>query len=121
MFDRGLSAGVGWWQMNVVKISGLLVVGLLVGCASKMELIPEVTPAMSAKYEVEEVTLARGRGIYMAHCATCHERLTPGKLDPEYWREITPHMALNAKLNDREEKELLQYVMVAHAEVHGLE
>jgi len=76
---------------------------------------------MAAKYEVKEVTLARGRGIYMAHCATCHERIAPGKIDPEYWREITPHMALNAKLSGKEEKELLHYVMAAHAEVHGLE
>ena len=104
-----------------LMMTGFAAGGLFSGCAKSIEGIPEVTPAMAAKYEVAEVTLARGRGIYMAHCATCHERIAPGKIDPEYWREITPHMAMNAKLTDREEKELLQYVMVAHAEVHGLE
>jgi hypothetical protein len=41
-------------------------------------------------------------------------------VDPEFWRGVTPHMAVKAKLSDSEEKQLLQYLMVAHAEVHGL-
>ena len=100
---------------------GLAVSGLFFGCARSYQGIPEVTSEMAEHYEVEEVTLARGRGIYMAHCSACHDRVEPGKIDPEYWRQITPHMAVNARLTDQEEKELLQYVMVAHAEVHGLE
>lgn len=75
---------------------------------------------MAKDYEVEEATLARGRGIYMAHCANCHERVHPGEIDPEFWRGVTHHMAVKSKLTLVEEKQLLQYVMAAHGEVHGL-
>lgn len=76
---------------------------------------------MAMAYGVDQATLARGRGIYMAHCAQCHERVAPGEIDPEFWRGITPHMAVKAKLTEAEEKQLLHYVMVAHAEVHGFD
>lgn len=93
----------------------------LAGCGTNRSGIPEATAEMARKYEVSQVELARGRGIYMAHCNQCHDRVEPGKIDPEFWREVTPHMAARSKLTDREEEELLQYVMAAHAEVHGLE
>ncbi|MDB4537353.1 hypothetical protein N9230_01930 [Akkermansiaceae bacterium] len=100
----------------VAFVSGVF----LSACAYHDDGIPEVTPEMAAEYEVPEKTLALGRGIYMAHCAQCHERVTPGAVDPEFWRGVTPHMAVKAKLSDSEEKQLLQYLMVAHAEVHGI-
>ena len=100
----------------VTLVSGVF----LTACSYQDDGIPEVTAEMAKEYEVPEATLARGRGIYMAHCAECHERVEPGKVDPEFWRGVTPHMAVKAKLSDEEEKQLLQYLMVAHAEVHGL-
>ncbi|MEJ6830947.1 MAG: hypothetical protein QNK61_12210 [Akkermansiaceae bacterium] len=75
---------------------------------------------MASDYGERQSTLARGRGIYMAHCAQCHERILPGEIDPEFWRGVTPHMAIKAKLTDEEEDQLLGYLMVAYAEVHGL-
>ncbi|MGC6467280.1 MAG: hypothetical protein ACON38_15935 [Akkermansiaceae bacterium] len=109
--------------MKGILVSASILGGALLfsGCGSSESEIPEATAEMAKKYEVSQVELARGRGLYMAHCEQCHERVEPGKIDPEFWREITPHMALNARLNDKEEQELLQYVMAAHAEVHGLE
>lgn len=102
-------------------ISGLAGGLALTGCVPSYMGIPEVTPKMAKAYGVDEATLARGRGIYMAHCASCHERVHPGQIDPEFWRGITPHMAVKAKLNQSEEKQLLHYLMVAHAEVHGFD
>lgn len=90
------------------------------GCASKQNAIPEVTPQMASDYGERQSTLARVRGIYMAHCAQCHERIFPGEIVPEFWRGVTPHMAIKAKLTDEEEDQLLGYLMVAYAEVHGL-
>jgi mono/diheme cytochrome c family protein len=93
----------------------------LMGCAPSFKGIPEVTPKMARAYGVDQATLARGRGIYMAHCSSCHERVHPGELDPEFWRGITPHMAVKAKISEEEQQQLLHYLMVAHAEVHGLD
>ena len=99
---------------------GFGVTGLFLSCAKSLRGIPEVTPKMAMEYGVEEADLARGRGIYMAHCAACHERVHPGEIDPEFWRGVTPHMATKAKLSDLEETQLLHYMMAAHAEVHDL-
>ncbi len=99
---------------------GMLLAVFFYGCASSNQDIPEVTAKMATQSGVDQVTLARGRGLYMAHCATCHERVKPGEIDPEFWRSVTHHMAVKAKLSATEEKQVLQYVMVAHAELHGL-
>lgn len=95
--------------------------GLLAGCSNSMKGIPDVNPEMATAYGVDERTLARGRGIYMAYCAQCHERVEPGEIDPEFWRGITPHMAVKAKITKEEEQQLIHYLMVAHATVHGLD
>ena len=102
------------------SLLGLFAFGLILGCSKSNKGIPEVTPKMAMEYGVDEATLARGRGIYMAHCSQCHERVHPGEIDPEFWRGVTEHMAIKAKLTDEEEQQLLHYVMVAHATVHGL-
>lgn len=100
---------------------GFSVSGFFLSCAKSFKGIPEVTSKMAMEYGVEEADLARGRGIYMAHCATCHERVHPGEIDPEFWRGVTHHMSIKAKLKKEEEEQLLHYVMAAHAEVHGLD
>jgi hypothetical protein len=45
----------------------------------------------------------------------------PGEIDPEFWRGVISHMAVEAKLMKLEQQQLLHDLMVAHAEVHGLE
>ena len=99
---------------------GLAASGFFLSCAKSFKGIPEVTPKMAMEYGVEESVLAQGRGSYMTHCASCHERVHPGEIDPEFWRGVTPHMAAKAKLSKSEEAQLLHYMMAAHAEVHGL-
>ena len=97
----------------------MVLVALAAGCGGATEPIPEATPAMAEALGVETAQLVRGRALYMKHCAGCHDRVTPGAMEPEYWRGIMPHMAEHAKLDPESEKELLLYVMAAHGTVHG--
>lgn len=82
--------------------------------------LPEVTAKMASDYGEPIEDLRQGKQLYLIHCATCHPRVQPGEIDPEFWREVTPHMAVKAKLSLDDERKLLGYLMVAHAEVHGL-
>ncbi|MGC6425754.1 MAG: hypothetical protein ACON5H_02015 [Akkermansiaceae bacterium] len=61
----------------------LAAAALYPGCAEKNE-IPEITPQMALDHGLRPTDLARGRGIYMAHCASCHPRVKPGEIDPEF-------------------------------------
>lgn len=89
------------------------------GCAANTNRIPEATPRMALELGVEHGQLVRGREVYMAHCNECHDRIPPGEMDPESWRGILPHMAVNAELTTTEEEEVLLYLMAAHGTVHG--
>ena len=102
-------------------MGGVLGSFLVVGCAKSFKGIPEVTPEMAMAYGVEQETLMSGREVYLANCSKCHERVHPGEIDPEFWRGITPHMAVKAELSKADEEKLLHYLMVAHAEIHGLD
>ena len=93
----------------------------VVGCAVNTSRIPDPTPEMAMALGVEHSELVRGHKTYLQHCHRCHERVPPGKMDPEYWRGIVPHMAVNAKIGVKEEQELLLYVMAAHGTVHGMD
>ena len=74
---------------------------------------------MALELGVEYGQLQRGREVYMAHCNRCHERIPPGEIDPEIWRGLLPHMAINAELTTTEEEESLLYLLAAHGTVHG--
>ena len=62
--------------------------------------------------------LQKGRKIYMRHCQACHERVPPGKIDPEYWRSILPHMSQRAHLTPQDTQSLQNYLIAAHGTVH---
>jgi cytochrome c5 len=93
---------------------------LLAGCGVTRDPIPEATPEMALEMGVEQAQLVRGRDLYLANCARCHERVLPGNIDPEYWRGIMPHMGKNADLSKSQETDVLIYLMAAHGTVHGL-
>lgn len=93
---------------------------LLAACQHEPGGIPEVTPAMAARMEISVSSLESGRVTYMANCNRCHERILPGNEDPEFWREIIPHMAENARLTKAQESDLLLYLMAAHLEARGV-
>lgn len=75
---------------------------------------------MASEFEVEESQLQLGRELYLKNCNRCHSRVFPGNLDAEYWREIVPHMAKNAELEEGDEQAILLYLMAAHNEVHNI-
>lgn len=100
--------------------SAVLGAGLLAGgCGTPVEPVPEPTPEMALAMGVEQAVLERGRETYLQNCNRCHDRVLPGKLDPEYWRGIVPHMAEYAELTELGERDLLIYLMAAHGTVHG--
>ncbi len=91
------------------------------GCAPNTDLIPDPSPEMAMALGVGHAELVRGHAAYLQHCNRCHERVPPGKIDPEFWRGIVPHMAAKARISRKAEEELLLYVMAAHGTVHGLD
>ncbi|MEM1083567.1 MAG: cytochrome c [Verrucomicrobiota bacterium] len=93
---------------------------LVAGCADPVDPIPPATSEMALEMGVEQEQLVRGRALYMENCNRCHDRVLPGKIDPEYWRGILPHMAENADLSDSERDDVLIYLTAAHGTVHGL-
>lgn len=92
---------------------------LVSGCGMKSDPIPAATDEMAVEMGVEREQLVRGRDLYMENCTRCHQRVLPGKLDPEYWRGIIPHMASKADLSKGDETDVLVYLMAAHGSVHG--
>jgi hypothetical protein len=97
------------------------VLGILSSCGPDLSAIPEADDAMALAMGVEKAELERGRTIYMAHCQKCHPRVPPGKIDPEAWREILPHMSQNAKLRPAQYADLQLYLIAAHGTVHRLD
>lgn len=106
--------------MQPLRLALFLALGGLVSCGPDVEQIPPVTDAMATEMNADKAQLQRGRDLYMAHCNQCHERVKPAKIDPEYWREILPHMSQNAKLNAAQLKDLQTYLIAAHGTVYQL-
>jgi hypothetical protein len=73
---------------------------------------------MAKDFEVSLADLQSGRRVFMQHCQACHARVSPGKIDPEYWRSILPHMTQRAHLNQKETQHLQNYLIAAHGTVH---
>jgi mono/diheme cytochrome c family protein len=107
--------------MQKSHIITLIACACLAGCGPDVEAIPQVSAQMASDMGVEKAQLQRGRDIYMAHCHQCHERVKPAKIDPEYWREILPHMSQNARLNAAQLRDLQTYLIAAHGAVYHLD
>jgi mono/diheme cytochrome c family protein len=103
------------------QVIALLVALWVAGCAPNSSRIPEPTEQMALGLGVEQAALTRGHATYLSQCSRCHERVPPGKVDPEFWRGIVSHMAVKAQISKVEEHELLLYLMAAHGTVHGLD
>jgi len=106
--------------MQMPRIAAILALAGLASCGPDVEAIPQVSDTMATEMGVEKAQLQRGRDLYMAHCNQCHERVKPAKIDPEYWREILPHMSKNAKLNGAQLQDLQTYLIAAHGTVYQL-
>ena len=99
----------------------ICILPIIVACGPDLDAIPPVTEQMALGMGVEKAQLARGREIYMTYCNLCHERITPAKIDPEYWREILPHMSENARLRQSQLHDLQTYLIAAHGTVYQLD
>jgi hypothetical protein len=55
--------------------------------------------------------LQQGKSLYEANCGKCHGLKKPESRDEAAWREIMPPMAKKAKINDKEQQLILQYVV----------
>lgn len=105
----------------ILTFALVVIASQLMQCGPDLNAIPPATESMALAMGVEQSQLARGREIYLNHCQQCHARIPPGKIDPEAWREILPHMTQNAKLRSEQYDELQLYLIAAHGTVHGLD
>ena len=56
-------------------------------------------------------SLQEGRSLYEASCGNCHELYKPAFTNEDGWRKIVPVMAEKAKIDDKSEQLVLQYVV----------
>lgn len=95
------------------KVSGLLVVGVLIsGCAPGNE-APTPTAQMSVKSGENLAVLERGFRVYNAQCTRCHEAIMPEDISSEEWHVLTPGMAWNAGISEADEAAVLKYILAA--------
>lgn len=55
--------------------------------------------------------LNEGKTIYLDNCNKCHRYKAPQSRDEAKWDKIIPKMAKKAKLDDAQEKLVLEYVV----------
>ena len=81
-----------------------------VGCASAL-VVPTVDEARAAGVSLGE--LERGRALYAARCAGCHELHLPGERAPAEWPKIVREMRDNAGLTFEDSDLVARYLSVA--------
>lgn len=92
---------------------------MALSCTKQLDNIPLASQRMAQDYEVSLNDLQKGRDIFMQHCNACHERVPPGKIDPEAWRTILPHMSMRAHITKQDTQRLQNYLIAAHGIVHN--
>lgn len=55
--------------------------------------------------------LERGRTLYAGRCAACHQLYAPHSFTPERWELEVDKMSARARLNERQELEIRQYLV----------
>ena len=85
---------------------------MLVSCQSSIREIatPEPTPAHAKASGKPLETLVRGRGVYMRHCAQCHEHRLPNTATFPEWHAKIETMSELAGLPASEQKDLQVYL-----------
>lgn len=86
-------------------LSVLLVAGVIAACTAAMPVVTEadVERARAESPEVTMASLERGRTLYLARCASCHEAYHPATRTVVEWDEALVEMSDRArlKLGDR--------------------
>lgn len=95
----------------------LALAGLLVSCRTLEQLAPPVgatVAAVGARQGAAEVSLQRGREIYIGQCVHCHAAEPIDGYTLEKWRDkILPDMAAKTKLNAQQTADVTAYVLAA--------
>ncbi len=86
------------------------------GCGSLAPVAPAVTPAMAASARTDIGVLELGRLIYTTRCTECHNAERVGRYSRSEWMGILPRMAVDARLNDAQDRAVRAYVMALSAD-----
>jgi hypothetical protein len=62
-----------------------------------------------------------GFGVYVRECGTCHRHIFPDEITGKDWHAITPSMAWNANITDKEQNALTKYILAAKTDPSQLE
>ena len=86
---------------------------MMVACAPKPAVIPEVDAAMISKSGASIETLQNGRRVFVSQCGRCHELIAPDAVKNSDWKLVIPGMCWNAGISKADEAAVMAYVMAA--------
>lgn len=82
---------------------------LICGCSAALK-VP--TPADAQKTGTQLSTLAKGREMYIDHCASCHNLYLPEKYTAAQWKTEVNVMQKKAKIDDVQKETILKYLIL---------
>jgi len=88
----------------------------VIGCVSLDQRVPPIDQRMieyGQKHGVSDRSLLTGRQTYLNRCIGCHGVEPVDRYSLEQWEVIVPEMAPEAKLNDAQTVDLLNYIRTA--------
>ena len=96
----------------IVVVSGIIGLLYLSSCQSSVHKIgtPEPTKANAAVSGKPFPTLKRGYGVYLKHCAQCHEHRLPNTISLPAWHDQIDTMADLAGLSKQDAEDLQAYL-----------
>lgn len=97
-----------------LKLSLLIALGLLFGCETA-NYAPPVTTEMartgSAKKQIDQSQLERGRTLFVHRCIECHTLPAMWKYSREDWPQIVSDMSHRASLKPEEREAVIAYIL----------
>ena len=101
-------------MMKVHTLAPLWATATLIACASGGAVPrvtePDVARAQLADPDVSLASLERGRGLYLARCASCHEPFAPDSRSLDEWHLEVDEMRERSGLDPAEERLILGYL-----------
>ena len=95
------------------RVALILLLGLVVGCASIAELAPPVTENMvrvAAESGIQRTSLEQGRHLYLVDCTKCHSPVKIESLTRDQWSEVLPRMVQMTRLDPESLGDLEAYI-----------
>ena len=108
-------------RTNKLRQARLLAIPFVIaGCATMDNTrLPTVTAKM-AGHGVSTESLEAGRAVLATRCVSCHGLEPIAKYSENDWRRIVEGMGPRARLDAREERDLLAYLIAARAAVSNI-